>query len=125
MHTPDDGVRRLETAGNAHRIEKARPARVDGIAGEALPRTDVSFDETVIEHGARYSEDSTDELGGVRSTLQGARDDHIHTIESCRSEYRLLAAALGEWNIGTPLPSARNVPLGFTVPKHQDARDRR
>jgi len=125
VHASDDGVGRFESVGNAHRIEVPGPLRIDVVARQTFPRTDVGFDEACVEHRCRRTERGTDEFGGSGRTLQGARDDRIDGIETLGSEQCLAVSAFGEGHVGAPLPSAGNVPLGFTVTEHEHAGDRR
>lgn len=109
----------FESLWHAHLVEVSGPTGIDFVSREALPRTDIGFDETIVERGGGHAENVADDFGRVRRTHERARDDSIGRLELLGGKQRLASTAFGEWHVGTPLPTSGDVPLGFAVPQHE------
>lgn len=93
------------------------------MARQALPRADIRFEQSLVDHYWANTMQLGDDLRGVQSSLQLTRCNVVKSAKSFGRKARLVDAGLSQFNIGVPLPALLHIPLRLAMANDQQFGD--
>ena len=85
------------------------------MASQTLPRTDIGFEQSLVNNHWANSVSFGNDLRGVQRTLELTRRDVVEGAKSFGCESGLVDSGLGQFNISVSLPALLHIPLRLAM----------